>query len=457
MFQLIDKFMNDAVLGFLALLSFFLMIAPAVFELSPVVENRFIVAEYIIVVLFLVEYIAALVTAKEKGKFVLNRWRILDVLIILAAFIALLPVVPDILRNSPILRLLKLGRLALLGTRSGIALSAVQHASTDQTGLADSDLSVLALSPSGKDFQSISWESALTRVGTDNPDWLFISGITEDRLAPISNALGVPNTALSGLFKSSVPHFDRLERFSTLFIRYPLLMQADGKLRRTPVLLVGTDNNIVVLCKHKTDLETRVAKRLATVGDTAPRMTNVMEALISEIVQAYTGIHEFLELSLLKIESDLPTLKDELFLARTFELRADILRVRSSVKHLKSVLRDLSNGSLTITGANVSDRALFQLLTNDTVDLYEDIEDLRESLQAVVDLRLNVASFQMNQVMRLLALLTTLALIPATVGGLFGMNLEDTPWPGTLAQVSFGVAAGMALSLYVFAIKGWLR
>jgi len=63
----------------------------------------------------------------------------------------------------------------------------------------------------------------------------------------------------------------------------------------------------------------------------------------------------------------------------------------------------------------------------------------------------------MNRVMRLLALLTALALIPATAGGLLGMNLAGSPWPGTLAQVSFGVAAGMALSLYVFATKGWLR
>jgi hypothetical protein len=37
------------------------------------------------------------------------------------------------------------------------------------------------------------------------------------------------------------------------------------------------------------------------------------------------------------------------------------------------------------------------------------------------------------------------------------MNLTDTPRSATLAQVPFGVAAGMALSLYVFAVKGWLR
>lgn len=457
MFHFLDKVINDAVLGFLALLSLFLMVAPWLFQLSPAGESALFVIEYIIVTLFLIEYIAACVCAINKRRFVFNRWRILDALIIIMAFVALLPIVPDILRNTPIFRLIKLGRLALLGTRSGLALSTGQQSVEDQTTASGSELAVLALQPSGTGFKDITWQEALTRIGTENPDWLFISGITEELLTPISAALGVPEKAVRGLFQSNVPRFDRLERFSTFFVRYPLAIQADGKLRRIPVLLVGTANNIVVLSKEKTDLESRVEKRLANLAGETPRMIKVMVALIGEIVQAYNDVQESLESSLLRIEAELPILKDEQFLARTFELRADILRVRRSIQHLKSVLRDLSNGNLSIAGAETGDSELFNLLTDDIEDLYEAIEDLRDSLQALVDLRLNVSSFQMNRVMRLLALLTALALIPATAGGLLGMNLLDTPWAATLSQVSFGVAAGMALSLYVFAIKGWLR
>tara|TARA_R110000737_G_scaffold92482_1_gene125391 strand:+ start:4298 stop:5671 length:1374 start_codon:yes stop_codon:yes gene_type:complete len=457
MFHCIDKMMNDAVLGFLALLSLFLMVAPSLFQLSPAGESWLFVIEYVIVILFLIEYLVACICATNKRQFVFNRWRILDALIIITAFVSLLPIVPDILRNSPVFRLIKLGRLALLGTRSGLALSSTQQSLNDQTTANVSELAVLALQPSGTGFKNITWQEALTRIGTENPDWLFISGITEQLLTPISTALGVPEKAVHGLFQSTVPRLDRLERFSTFFVRYPLAIQADGKLRRVPVLLVGTANNIVVLSKEKTDLESRVEKRLANLTGKTPRMIKVMAALIGEIVQAYNDVHESLESSLLRIEAELPILKDEQFLARTFELRADILRVRRSIQHLKSVLRDLSNGNLTIAGSDAGDRELFILLTDDTEDLYEAIEDLRESLQALVDLRLNVSSFQMNRVMRLLALLTALALIPATAGGLLGMNLLDTPWSATLSQVSFGVAAGMALSLYIFAIKGWLR
>jgi hypothetical protein len=37
------------------------------------------------------------------------------------------------------------------------------------------------------------------------------------------------------------------------------------------------------------------------------------------------------------------------------------------------------------------------------------------------------------------------------------LQVVGNPWPVTLGQVAFGIAMEMAASLYVFAVKGWLR
>jgi len=76
---------------------------------------------------------------------------------------------------------------------------------------------------------------------------------------------------------------------------------------------------------------------------------------------------------------------------------------------------------------------------------------------AQVDFQLNVSSFQMNKVMRVLAVLTALTIIPAVTGGLLGMNIAGKTWSPNLEQVSFGVAVGMAFCLYIFAVNGWMR
>jgi Mg2+ and Co2+ transporter CorA len=70
---------------------------------------------------------------------------------------------------------------------------------------------------------------------------------------------------------------------------------------------------------------------------------------------------------------------------------------------------------------------------------------------------LNVVSFEMNRVMRLLAVVSVLGLIPAVIAGLLGINVIDSPWAVTLPQVSFVVLFGMVLGLYFFVVKGWLR
>ena len=63
----------------------------------------------------------------------------------------------------------------------------------------------------------------------------------------------------------------------------------------------------------------------------------------------------------------------------------------------------------------------------------------------------------MNRFMRLLAIVSVLALIPAVAGGLLGMNLADSPWSVTLGEVAFVTLVLMIGVLYAFMAKGWLR
>jgi Mg2+ and Co2+ transporter CorA len=453
----IERYLTDAVLGFFALLSFFLFIAPLVFPFNDFAQGVVNALEYAIILLFVLEYASGLLLAKSKLAFMTDGRRIIDMLIILSALIAFIPLVPDVLRHSPVFRLIRVGRIALLGARSSLALKLDDNANDLNSSEVVAELKVLLLASSGTHFDVISWEQGLNRISSGEPDWLFISGLDETRLTSITDALGVPVSAVQGLFRSATPGFDTLEHFSTFFVRYPKPMAPGERLIRTPILLVGTADNVVVLSRGQTDLEEKVQLRLASIDPNTPKIVRATLALISEIISAYTHVTESIEVTLANLEIAQSRLDDETFLARTFTLRADILKARASLKHLKSVIRDLFSGKIIIASATPSNREPFRFLADDACDLYDNVEDIRESLQGLVDLRLNVASFQMNRVMRLLALLTALALIPATIGGLLGMNITDAPWPATLSQIAFGVGVCMTLSLYVFAIKGWLR
>jgi Mg2+ and Co2+ transporter CorA len=120
------------------------------------------------------------------------------------------------------------------------------------------------------------------------------------------------------------------------------------------------------------------------------------------------------------------------------------------------MLADLAAGRAIASGPE-STKEMFRRLAANAEYLYETVINVRDEVLSVMELHLNIVSFDMNRVMRVLAVVSVLGLIPAVIGGLFGMNLVDNPWPFTLPQVAFSISFGMVMCLYFFLVKGWLR
>ncbi len=461
--QRTDRFLSDGLLGFLALVSLFLGLIPNVFNLAP--PGRLLAgsAEIAIIALFALEYGVALTQAPSRSAFIRNPWRILDAMIIVAGILSLTPAAVALLRNSPALRLIRFVRLALYGTRTRNALTA---RSTD-SGLLPLESSkplesfALNVRPT-LGFSSVSWEEVIKRIDSLQEDWLLVSNVTRDDLTPIADAFGVPETTLrTRLYDSPFPRIDQMEHYTTLFAWYPSIHQSDENesftVSRVGILLVGSMHNVVVLTRGQTELAMEIDKRLVDSDTGMPVLVRATHALLKTIIRRYARINDHLETALMQIETNQSALNDQKFLDRTFRLRGEITRVRGSLKHLSQVLRRMADQPIAIKGFESTTRPTFAVLADDAENLYESVDDLMASLGMLVDLRLNVSSFQMNKVMRVLAVLTALALIPGVTGGLLGMNLSGNPWSPTLSQVSFGVGVGMSLCLYVFAVKGWLR
>jgi Mg2+ and Co2+ transporter CorA len=145
------------------------------------------------------------------------------------------------------------------------------------------------------------------------------------------------------------------------------------------------------------------------------------------------------------------------FFEHTFRLKKDLSAAQGDLWRLKSLLTELSETPTRLPGVGPGIAAEFHRMADDAAYLYEAIVSLREDVLSLIDLHINVVSFGMNRVMRVLAVISALGLIPSVVGGLLGMNVAGNPWAVTLPQVAFGICFGMVLSLYLFFVKGWLR
>ena len=163
------------------------------------------------------------------------------------------------------------------------------------------------------------------------------------------------------------------------------------------------------------------------------------------------------EVEILRLEEVRATEGGAQFLSQTFRLQREISTATADVWRLKEIVRRLADGKVALQGADAKNDPFLDNLLSEIGVLHEKFVELKESLRSLMELHMNVTSFEMNKFMKLLAIVGFLGLIPSVAGGLLGMNVQGNPWSVTLGQVAFGIAMGMAIALYVFAIKGWLR
>ena len=147
----------------------------------------------------------------------------------------------------------------------------------------------------------------------------------------------------------------------------------------------------------------------------------------------------------------------ERFFESTFRLKRALSVAKGDLWRLRGLLEMLAEGRRTLPGLGEEGREAARALAEEADYLYETVDNAREAVLSLIDLHINVAAHETNRFMRLVAIVSTLGLIPAITGGLMGMNLADSPWSVTLGQVAFATLILILGVLYAFLAKGWLR
>jgi magnesium transporter len=140
-----------------------------------------------------------------------------------------------------------------------------------------------------------------------------------------------------------------------------------------------------------------------------------------------------------------------------------ITRIRKELIILKrnfSPVRELVNGFLRTESELIEDRTTkyFKDVYDHIVQAIDLVENYRDVIVSVQDLHINNVNLRMNEVMKVMAIVTCL-LAPATViGGIFGMNFESIPYLHN--EYGFWAAVGIMLTIpiimiWIFRKRGW--
>ncbi len=440
--------LSEAAMGFLALAALGLGLAPLIFAVPPALESSFDAVEWLIVAMFATEYIVNLMASPNRFAFVRDPWRILDAAIILASLASFLPSISDELRSTLALRVLRLFRALLFGVRAGHAV--MQPALPPSRGVPLGPPEATRLAPADATPQRAEWSGLLHWVASPTGDWMHVSNMPFDRLHEIAAAARVPHVMVeAAMHESSYPRLLSGDRWSALSLSVP--SQAD-LLRRDPVLLLVREAGLLSVGLHPIRLQEPPAS-----FEEVPWGTRCALDLVRRVVLRNEELAAGLEREARTLEALPADESPESFFETTFRLKRALAMAMGDLWRLRAILEMLSDGRRGLPGLTQRAREEIRLLSDDADFLYETLDHTREAVLSLIDLHINMASHDTNRFMRLVAIMSTLALIPAITGGLLGMNLGDSPWPVTLGQIAFITLMLMLAVLYTFMAKGWLK
>jgi Mg2+ and Co2+ transporter CorA len=444
-------------MGVLAIFAVASSVYPTLFDVSDRQDRFLDWVEWAIVLAFVAEYLIHLALAGDRKAYVLSGWRLLDLGVIVACTLTLIPAIDDSFRRVLALRLLRIIRAFAFGLRVKSALGR-EHAAPSSQAPAPVPRTFSVLWEDTWKSLPLEWQEFVARSATRGGGWLDAYDVGARHLEELAATMKLPPALFSILRSASAyPRLKVIGKRLVATLWLPLVKQGESQeIERVCVLLSLSEHEpMVTIAPTDCQLRQRMSRWLPPQA--SPSVAEAGEAYFRMVLEQNEEALAHLEVSLRQMEEVPVARVGEEFFRLAFRLRRDLSQVKADLWRLGGILDTVKTGRLDLPGQVKAGDEAFLVLSDQADYLYETASNLREELLSLIELHMNTTSFQMNRFMQLLAVVTVLAAIPATVGGLLGMNILGNPWPVTLGQVTFGVALGVLTVLYLFLSGKYLR
>ena len=179
-------------------------------------------------------------------------------------------------------------------------------------------------------------------------------------------------------------------------------------------------------------------------------------AMLDIIVDNYFLVMEGLGDRIEEVEEEVIRNTNTLSLARITQLRKELIILKRNIAPVRDMVTNIIRSESELLDERTT--KYFKDVYDHIVQAYDLCENYRDVMVSMQDLYINNVNLRMNEVMKVMAIVTCL-LAPATViGGIFGMNFQTIPLLHNKWGFMVAVSAMLLIPiwmLYMFRKRGW--
>jgi magnesium transporter len=303
-------------------------------------------------------------------------------------------------------------------------------------------------------------DDSFSYIDQKTVSWINVDGLRKDDVETVCKHFGVHYLITEDILSlGQRPKMDEIDGLLFCLLNMLYFNEKDAAVEIEQISIVLGKNFVISFQEDATrDVFTPLRERL-NVGNTKVRQNGadfLFYALIDMIVDNYYVVMEKLGEKIEGLEEDIVRSPNTRSLAKINMLRKEMIILKRSI----APVRELVNGILRSESELIEERTekYFKDVYDHILQANELAENYRDMMMNLHDLYLSNVNLKMNEVMKVMAVVTCL-LAPATViGGIFGMNFEIIP----LLHNKWGFFISVGLMLFIpltmirmFRKRGW--
>jgi magnesium transporter len=243
-----------------------------------------------------------------------------------------------------------------------------------------------------------------------------------------------------------------------LFICLKAISQKDGEIIFDHISLVILEHTVISFQELPGDSFNGIRKRIMNNAGRIRRLgTDYLSYLLMDsVVDEYFLVLDALGDSIEKFEERAVDENDRGFIPEVQNTKQKLLHVRRAIWPLRESLSLLLRMDSPLLSGDLM--PFFKDLQENAIQAAETVETYRELMAGVMEVNLSVMSNRMNNVMKVLTIISTLFIPLTFIVGVYGMNFANMPelsYPYAY-PITWGVMIVIALGmLYFFKRRHW--
>lgn len=307
--------------------------------------------------------------------------------------------------------------------------------------------------------ENIPVDDLLDHCDLNKINWLNVDGLSDDALIKkISKKFDLHYLLVEDILNTDhQPKADEYDKH--LFFTLKMLYRIEGQsIDYEHISFVLGKNYILSFQEKEGDIFDNLRNRIKQETNIIRKRgaDYLLYRLIDTIVDSYYSVLENIGRQVEEIEESISSNPTVMDFQRIQKLRKEFIYLRKVVYPLREALnRVVKNEEGFIEDRNLK---YFNDVYDHVIHLIDSLDTYKDLTSTLMDLYMNTINYKMNEVMKLLTVITTIFIPLSFVAGIYGMNFHNMPelsWPWGYYGV-LGLMGGIfILMILYFKHKKW--